>query len=485
MARKRKRRSSVVEIGTGPARVKIYTVNRKDGYPMFSLYWRENGLRQTRHFACMDEARLIAQQVSVHLENGFATGTEATKRNLELLRHCEQVATEFGVTLTAAMDEWVNARRTAGDIPLSDAVRFYAANRADLIAVRTVAEVAAEFVESRRVSGVTAVYVRNCQLHLKRLTDCVKDITAADINRFLRGLDGMGPVSRNGIRRTIVTMFGFAKKQGYLHPDRKTAAEQSESFKVPDTEIQIFTPDEMEKILLAAHARILPLIAIGGFAGIRSAEIQRLTWEDIKWDRGHIEIAGRKAKTASRRLAPLTDNLKAWLAPWRQETGPIISITDPSGAMSDTAVKAQIPGGWRHNGLRHSFISYRVSGTGDVARTALEAGNSPKMIFRHYREVVDEQAAKAWFSITPPEGWGGFPDDRKTRALTCATVRHHEHHRTHPDQEEGTGKAAVGQHPNHRQLGGQKDDPLHPGQSKVLPLRVRGRARCAEEELPG
>ena len=42
MTRKRKR-SSVVEIGTGPARVKIYTVNRKDGYPMFSLYWKEGG----------------------------------------------------------------------------------------------------------------------------------------------------------------------------------------------------------------------------------------------------------------------------------------------------------------------------------------------------------------------------------------------------------------------------------------------------------
>ena len=31
MARKRKRRNGIVEIGTGPARVKIYTVNRKDG----------------------------------------------------------------------------------------------------------------------------------------------------------------------------------------------------------------------------------------------------------------------------------------------------------------------------------------------------------------------------------------------------------------------------------------------------------------------
>ena len=52
--------------------------------------------------------------------------------------------------------------------------------------------------------------------------------------------------------------------------------------------------------------------------------------------------------------------------------------------------------------MRHS---YRVSLTGDVARTSLEAGNSPKMIFRHYREIVDEEAARTWFGITPPDGW--------------------------------------------------------------------------------
>jgi hypothetical protein len=27
------------------------------------------------------------------------------------------------------------------------------------------------------------------------------------------------------------------------------------------------------------------------------------------------------------------------------------------------------------------------------------------MIFRHYREIVDAEAAKAWFSIRPPDGW--------------------------------------------------------------------------------
>ena len=409
MTRKRKRRSGIVEIGNGPARIKIYTMNRRDGYPEFTLSWKEAGRRKTRSFSSMDEARMIAQQISARLTNGWMAADEATRRDIDLLRHCEQVAREHGVGLSAAMDEWASARKAAGEIPLSDAVRFYQANRADLFAVRTNVQVAAEFVVSLKRKGVSDIYVRNATSSLKRFTDAmsgnIADVTVADINRFLDGLKSLGPVSKNGIRRNIVTMFGFAKKQGYLHPDRKTAAEQSDSFKEPEKEIEIFTPDEMRDILLAAHARILPLIAIGAFAGIRSAEVCRLNWEDIKWDRGHIEIAGKKAKTAARRIVPLPDNLKAWLTPWREENGPILTISDVSGALGDTAVKAKIPGGWRQNALRHSFISYRVSLTGDVARTSLEAGNSPKMIFRHYREIVDEEAARTWFGMTPPEGW--------------------------------------------------------------------------------
>jgi integrase len=407
--RQRKRRSSIIEFGTGPARVKIYTMTRSDGYPEFTLAWKEGDRRRKRSFACLEEARLIAQQTTVRLTNGFAAGDEATRRDLEMLRYCEQQAARFGMTLTAAIDEWVNARTLAGETLLSDAIRSHLATRADLVADKTVAQVAKEFLESRKASGVSEAYVRRSGDYLARFTKHmhgpIAEIGVDDINRFLRSQKTLGPVSKNAYRRCLVTMFRFAQRQGYLHPDRKTAAERTETFREPETEVAIFTPEEMEKILLAAHARILPLLAIGAFAGIRTAEIRRLDWKDIKWDRGHIEIAGRKAKTAARRLVPLSDNLRAWLAPWRHETGPIVPITDPSGAMSDVAVKAGIPGGWRQNALRHSFISYRVALTGDVARTALEAGNSPKMIFRHYREIVDEEAARTWFAITPPEGW--------------------------------------------------------------------------------
>ena len=59
------------------------------------------------------------------------------------------------------------------------------------------------------------------------------------------------------------------------------------------------------------------------------------------------------------------------------------------------------PLAWKHNALRHSFISYRLAAVPNTAQVALEAGNSPQMIFRHYRELVRAMDAEKWFAITP------------------------------------------------------------------------------------
>ena len=68
-----------------------------------------------------------------------------------------------------------------------------------------------------------------------------------------------------------------------------------------------------------------------------------------------------------------------------------------------TKTEKEIAVEWKHNALRHSFISYRVALTQNVAQVALESGNSPAMIFAHYREVVDAKAAKNWFEIAPEQ----------------------------------------------------------------------------------
>ena len=75
------------------------------------------------------------------------------------------------------------------------------------------------------------------------------------------------------------------------------------------------------------------------------------------------------------------------------------------GEVPPTAETAEIEGwepfAWKHNALRHLFISYRVADIQNIPQVAMEAGNSPQMILKHYRELVRPKGAKEWFAIMP------------------------------------------------------------------------------------
>jgi integrase len=159
----------------------------------------------------------------------------------------------------------------------------------------------------------------------------------------------------------------------------------------------------------------LPCLAIGAFAGLRSAEIERLEWSDIDLVGRHITVGAGKAKTAGRRLVPISDNLSMWLAPYFERKGNVWAGTheDYYDAQRQTAlatavtadpqkgVKEQKAVKWRPNGLRHSFASYRFAETGDAGRVAGELGNSAAIVHRHYRELVKPADAKTWFNVKP------------------------------------------------------------------------------------
>ena len=74
---------------------------------------------------------------------------------------------------------------------------------------------------------------------------------------------------------------------------------------------------------------------------------------------------------------------------------------------------------WPPNVLRHSFISYRIAIVQSADKVALEAGNSPSIIFKHYRELTTPEVAEKWFSILPKEGqWENILRyDRKKRRV--------------------------------------------------------------------
>jgi integrase len=48
------------------------------------------------------------------------------------------------------------------------------------------------------------------------------------------------------------------------------------------------------------EAGVVPMLAIGAFAGLRDAEIKRLDWHEVDLSRGHIEVKAAKAKSTER-----------------------------------------------------------------------------------------------------------------------------------------------------------------------------------------
>jgi hypothetical protein len=56
---------------------------------------------------------------------------------------------------------------------------------------------------------------------------------------------------------------------------------------------------------------------------------------------------------------------------------------------------------WQSDVLRHSFASYWLAIHKNRAELAEYMGNSAKIIGKHYRRVMAQSEAQAWFAILP------------------------------------------------------------------------------------
>ena len=140
----------------------------------------------------------------------------------------------------------------------------------------------------------------------------VSEIQCHEIDEWLRGLN-VSPVTRNNSRRVLRTAFSFAVARNYCvgNPVVKTA-----KAKEIEGTVGILTVAETARLLEAADAALVPFIAIGAFAGLRRAEIERLDWSEVDLESGLITVQATKAKSARRRFVKIRPNLATWLAPY-------------------------------------------------------------------------------------------------------------------------------------------------------------------------
>lgn len=409
-------------VGTGNALVKIYRrerLTRKGGRRVvYELADYTAGVRRLRGFSKLGKARAKAKDIADKLSSGNRAAAEMDNAAAVSYGRAAQLLPP-GVSMEFAADTYAKAFAVVGD-RIIEACNYFAERGADKIIERKVADVVAELVAHREAQKKSRRYVNDLRARLSRFAENyavdISSISTANVQTWLDGLK-LSARSTKNFRGALGTLFKFAEARQYIARGQNPVDGTERISSNGDGEIEIYSCKELAALLKHAGKDFRPFVALGAFAGLRSAEIERLAWADIDLAAGFITVGAAKAKTRSRRLVPILPNLAQWLAPYAKKRGNVWTGNerDLLDARADCATKAGVT--WKANALRHSFISYRLAAVQDAAKVALEAGNSPAMVFRHYRELVKPAAAETYFAIAPETPGNVLTISQKEAAL--------------------------------------------------------------------
>ena len=406
-----------MEVKQGSVVVKIYRVENK-GRDSFTVSFHADGKRRQKMFADFDEAHAEAKSKASALSRGELDVLELRSVDSRAYVNAVDLLNPIGVPLELAVKDYAEAWKVlGGKASLLEAAKEFARRHMHELPSKLLPDAVDEMIAMKKRDGTSDAYMKVLCVYLKPLKDkfrCqLRTVTSGQLADYFRDKE-VSARSKNNARGTVGAFFKFCKERGWLPRDHEGIS-LVPKFKEKPTDITIYSPWEVSQFLTYSRPELVPFVAIGAFAGLRTAEIGRLDWAEVHMEERFIEVKAAKAKTASRRLVPISDNLANWLATHVKEHGRVVPfdnmskqigwlVEDTNAGLKEAAKhdgKEPKKVKWKKNALRHSFISYRVAETQNVAQVALEAGNSPQIIFQHYRELVRLKEAKRWFGIEP------------------------------------------------------------------------------------
>jgi hypothetical protein len=217
-------------------------------YKWLAVY-RQGGKAQRRYFKTEKDARAFASEKIVELLNEGSQHAPITESE----RRAIYVAREAGVDVATAIDEAI-ARHAA---------------KGRSVSIELAAE---QLVERRESEGKSRAHVKSlrggfrafCRAHEGAL--CA-EITSIDIDQYLASLNVQAQTRLNN-RRIIHNLFSFAVARGYA---TSNPVAHSIRPKVPPKAPAILTVEQTRSLIEECSSVILPAVAIGLFAGLRTS----------------------------------------------------------------------------------------------------------------------------------------------------------------------------------------------------------------------
>jgi integrase len=365
------------------------------------------GKRIKRAAKTLDKAKSVILEAMKQACKGRWDIASLNGRQLDKLNTAVSLAKANGhQNLLPIVQRYLAFEREAEGMDIFMAIAQFKLSRTCVKAVHF-KQAAQGWFDSRKGRWAEDTY-KEKQKRLPKVTNAfqidVCDITHSAIELFFKDLQTLSPKTRNHFREILRGILGYSVEREWLeHARYKRLDTLLKSESAPSAAPKILTLPEFTYLLENADHELLPIIALGGFAGIRPAEIRRMQWEHV-WNRKtSVEVEASRAKTRQRRLIERVPVLEAWLSPYKNLQRKIWKHNENIYNKRFNILKTT-QGIQGHNLLRHSFASYRLEMlNGDANKLAYEMGNSPDIIFRNYRELVELKQAEEWFSIYPQE----------------------------------------------------------------------------------
>lgn len=377
--KRRTKKSTTIRAGASTVRI----FHRKiDGYGHHTVAWYEAGKRRRKVFGDFRAASRYARGVvAPEIRKGALVALRLTGSDREAYIHATKLLQPLGVPLSVAVEDYVRRCQGTNDKPLK--------------------EVVDEFLSSR--SGDR--HRETLSSHLKRFADTFHyKIGAINTSMMVKWLDGFpdSARTRQNRRNSLVNLFHFARRHGYLARNIPTEADHIETVRVQQSEPGILTPAQLSRLLeiLDGEPQLSLYVVLGAFSGIRSAELLKLNWSNFRTDPGYINVDKNVvAKKGYWRYVPILPNLAAYLEPYAKARGRLFKTRRMVDRLTGIAKRNGLS--WPNNCLRHSFASYRIAATQNWNQVADEMGTSYAKLKSNYRKPIKPETGEAWFAIRP------------------------------------------------------------------------------------
>ncbi len=341
----------------------------------------------------------------------------------------ESGASGFGLTprqLSAAVAAQNRLAEVGSKSDLLEVVEFFIRQTKPDGGVRSLNDAIDDLLSAKARAGRKESYIKGLGWVLRKFADDFPGLSVHEISRddFEGWLDeeDFSLASRRNYIRDCGILFNFAVGKKWLSVSPIDGVEKPE---IEDREIVALTPRQASRLLLNAKNRpefrsLLAPVAIQLFAGLRTSEVRALDWSEVRDE--EIIVLASKAKTRQRRAVSISANLASWLATVRKKKGPVAPVGGEWRIGFTALVEISRLTPWPRNALRHSFGSYHYALHKNENLTAAEMGNSPEMIFKHYRAVVlgaDEK--RYWNLFQKPPGSSSSRSARRPSRKTGRT----------------------------------------------------------------